>query len=141
MRNSKLDRCGPMPLTADRPERRPTSLGERLLVLPRIAHRNDRGPCGWPARLLWIRVSLVVAAVVVGALWVAGRLPWSDASHPVRSRCADAFAAERWLEASAICAREADRTGDSATGVRAASALFHLGRHDEALASMGDQLR
>jgi tetratricopeptide (TPR) repeat protein len=137
MRNSKLDRCGPMPVTADGPDRRPTSLGERLLVLRRISRRNDRGPCGWPARFLRIRVSLVVVAVVVGALWVTDRLLWRDASasHPVRSPCADAFAAERWLEASAICAREADRTGDSAAGVHAASALFHLERRDEALAS------
>lgn len=135
MRNSKLDRSDSMPLTADRPERRPTSLGERWLVLRRITHRNDRGPCGWPARLLRIRVSLVVAAAVVGALWVAGRLLWSDTSHPGRSLCADAFAAQRWLDASIACARDADRTGDSASGVRAASALFHLDRRDEALAS------
>jgi tetratricopeptide (TPR) repeat protein len=82
-------------------------------------------------------VSLAVAAVVVGALWIAGWLPWSDAStsHPGRSRCADAFAAQRWLDASIACARDADRTGDSASGVRAASALFHLERTDEALAS------
>jgi tetratricopeptide (TPR) repeat protein len=137
MRNSKLDRPDPMPLTTDRAEERTTSLGERLLVLRRIAHPSDRGPCGWPARLLWIWVSLAVAAVVVSALWIAGRLPWSDAStsHPGRSRCADAFAAERWLEASTTCAQEADRTSDSGAGVRAASALFHLGHHDEALTS------
>lgn len=137
MRNSKLDRHGSSSPKIDRPNGRPTSLGERLLVLRRIAHPNDRGPCGWPARLPWIRVSLAVAAVVVGALWIAGQLPWSDAStsHPGRSLCADAFAAQRWLDASNACARDADRTGDSASGVRAASAMVHLGHHDEALAS------
>jgi tetratricopeptide (TPR) repeat protein len=137
MRNSKLDRGGLTPLTADRPERRPTLFGERFLVLRRITHRNDRGPWRWPARLTWIRVSLVTAAVVMGALWVTDRLPWSDASasHRDRSLCADAFTAQRWLDASIACARDADRTGDSAAGVRAASALFHLGRTGEALDS------
>src|SRR3954471_9010431 len=102
MRDSKLETGGSMPHTADRPERRPTSLGERLPVLRRSTHRNDRGPWSWTGRPPWIRVSLVVAAVVLGALWVTGRLPWSDASasHPDRSLCADAFAAQRWREAS-----------------------------------------
>lgn len=135
MPDSKLDTDGSRPPAADRPDARRTSFGGRLL-LRRMAYRGDRGPCGWTSRLLRSRVSLGVA-VVVGALWLAGWLPWSDActAHRLRSQCSDAFAAQRWLDASVACARGADRTGDSVFGVRAAAALRNLGRADEALAS------
>src|SRR5262249_34123563 len=52
-----------------------------------------------------------------------------------RAQCIDATVAQRWLEASVVCAREAEHSGDSAVGVRAARALLQLGRDDEALAS------
>lgn len=134
MRKTKLDRrCSRPP--AARPATRRTPFGERLGVLRRIAYRNDHAAWGWPARFLRIRVSLVVAAVTVSVLWIAGWLVWGNAftTHCPRPPCADAFAAQQWLDASVACAREADQTRDSASGVRAASALFHLGRIDEAL--------
>lgn len=136
MQTTKLDRrCSSPPVA--RPVTRRTSFGERLSLLRRIATRNEDGTWGWPPRRPGIRVSLVMAAVTGSALWAAGWLLWPGAftTHRTGSPCADAFAAQQWLGASVACPREADWTGDSASGVRAAGALFHLERLDEALAT------
>jgi tetratricopeptide (TPR) repeat protein len=83
-------------------------------------------------------------AVVVTALWIASRTLCGDAfmvdhhlsqAHQHSSQCFGEFAAQRWLDASVDCTREAKETGDSAFGVRAAGALLNLGHTAEALAS------
>lgn len=82
----------------------------------------------------------MAAAAIIGAALVGGigQRPCGGPSAP-RDRgaasCLDPYAAERWLEASVACARQAERTGDPAPGVRAAGALLRLDRSEQAVAS------
>ncbi len=47
--------------------------------------------------------------------------------------CLRMFAARRWQDASVACQCEAERSGDPWLGVRAARALYRLGKRDDAL--------
>jgi tetratricopeptide (TPR) repeat protein len=92
----------------------------------------------WFARLARpeARIAAAVAAVTtVTVLWLASRLLSDDSLGQRTASCLELFAAESWDEASVLCAREAERTGQSELGVRSASALVRLDRLEDARAA------
>lgn len=112
-------------------------LGEAFSDVPRVATGWWRGGLAWLSyhRRAWAFVAIIAlpAGLVVQYLWHAGRSASRDGDA---SRCVEAYAAQRWQDASEQCARTAERTGDPAVGVRAADALLRLDRGEQALAAV-----
>jgi len=95
---------------------------------------------------VYVRLALlqcILATLAAIALVVTAPLSCRDRSHRApelrplgdESPCRVAFAERRWLDASVACRQEASVTRDPALGVRAARALYYLGRYDDALAA------